>query len=372
MKQKYRTSMDRLILLNPGPVNITDRVRQALMKPDLCHREPECSELVQSIRNKLAQAFGVEQDFSAVLVTGSGTAALEMAVASCVTEGQSLLVLRNGVYGERIAHMAEAHGLPRVTVDYEWGQPPKIQDIERALDAHPEIQTVAMVHHETTTGLLNPIHEIGELVKTRGKSMLVDAISSLAGDAIDFERAHIDLCVGTANKCIQGLPGVSFVLVRNEELERLKDAPSRSVYFDLIKNHQAQLQGDTLFTPSVQIHYAFEAALEELIEETVPGRIERYRQAAQLLRQGFAEMGLEMMIDPDCRSNTLTALKLPDGVNYQALHDRLKKQGFVIYAGQGQLSQRIFRIANMGDIRDHEFRRFLEVMKSCLTSSSTV
>lgn len=364
--------MDRLILLNPGPVNITDRVRQALLKPDLCHREPECTELVQSIRSKLVQAFEVEQDFSAVLVTGSGTAALEMAVASCVNEGQSLLVVRNGVYGERIAQMAETHKLPVVTVDTEWGQPPNIDDIEQALDTHPEIQTVAVVHHETTTGLLNPIHEIGERVHQRGKSLLVDAISSLAGDTIDFERAHIDLCVGTANKCIQGLPGVSFVLVRQEELKRLSTVPSRSVYFDLVKNHQAQLKGDTLFTPAIQIHYAFEAALEELIEETVPGRIERYGKAAKVLRQGFKEMGLEIVIDPDFHSNSLTALKLPEGMNYATLHDRLKEQGFVIYAGQGQLSQRIFRIANMGDIQDHEFRRFLEVMKSCLTPSSAV
>ena len=363
--------MDRLILLNPGPVNVTDRVRQALLKPDLCHREPECAELVQSIRGKLVQGFGVERDFTAVLVTGSGTAALEMAVASSVDEGQSILVLRNGVYGERIAQMAEAHRLPLVTVDTPWGQPPELKDIEQALDAHPDIQTVAIVHHETTTGLLNPIHEIGELVHQRGKSLLVDAISSLAGEAIDFDRAHIDLCVGTANKCIQGLPGVSFVLARKDEMERLKEVPSRSVYFDLYKNHQAQSQGDTLFTPSVQIHYALEVALEELIEETVSGRIDRYRKTAQMLRQGFEEMGLEFVVADAYRSNTLTALKLPEGMNYATLHDRLKEQGFVIYAGQGPLKKSIFRIANMGDIHKEEFRRFLEVMKSCLTPSTT-
>ena len=326
--------MKRTVLLNPGPVNVTDRVRQALLKPDLCHREKEFSDLMQSIRSKLVRAFGIQNDFDAVLTTGSGTAALEMAVASCLSEGQTLLVIRNGVYGDRIAAMAEAYGFNLQCLDTPWGEPPVMDDIEQTLKQNPNIEVVALVHHETTTGLLNPVHEIGALTRKYKKRFLVDSISGLAGDELDFNRAGVDFCAGTANKCLQGFPGVSFVFVRKTELVRLEKIPERSHYFNLHANHQAQEKGNTLFTPAVQIHYALDAALDELLEETVAGRIQRYRQASTMLRKGFRDMGLEFIVPEEYWSNTLTALKLPEGVTYTALHDRLNQQGFIIYAGQ--------------------------------------
>jgi len=362
--------MKRTVLLNPGPVNVTDRVRQALLKPDLCHREKEFSDLMQSIRSKLVRAFRIQNEYDAVLTTGSGTAALEMAVSSCLDEGKIMLVIRNGVYGDRIAAMAEAYRFNIQCIDTPWGIPPVLDDIEQALKQNPNIEVVALVHHETTTGLLNPVHEIGELVQKYKKRFLVDSISGLAGDDLDFNRAEVDFCIGTANKCLQGLPGVSFVLVRKTELERLEKIPERSHYLNLYKNHQAQEKGDTLFTPAVQIHYALDAALDELLEETVKNRIKRYSQAAAILRKGFQEMGLEFIVPEDHRSNTLTALKLPEGITYTNLHGRLKEKGFVIYAGQKKLSESIFRIANMGDITNEEFQRLLETLKNCLSAST--
>ncbi len=361
--------MQRVVLLNPGPVNVTQKVREALLKEDLCHREQEFSDLLQSIRSKLVKTFAIEKDYTAVLVSGSGTAALEMAVSSCLSEGRSLLVIRNGVYGERIAKIADVYHLPNITVDTPWGEPPRLEDIDRVLNDHPEIEVVAAVHHETTTGLLNPLQEIADLAHRHNKKLLVDAISSLAGDPLDFDRTAIDLCVGTANKCLQGLPGVSFVLMKKNEIQRLEKIPPRNLYLNLANHYRAHEQGDTLFTPAVQIHYALDAALDELAEETVAGRIRRYRNAAQRLRQGFREMGLEFFIPEAYHSNTLTALKLPEGVPYDRLHDLLKDRGFVIYAGQGGLGSAIFRIANMGDIRPEEFERFLESLKDCLVPS---
>jgi len=354
--------MKRTVLLNPGPVNVTERVRQALLKPDLCHREREFSDPMQSIRSKLVRAFGIQNDYDAVLTTGSGTAALEMAVCSCLSEGKTLLVIRNGVYGERIATMAEAYGFNIQCLDTPWGEPPVLDDVEQALKQNSDIEVVALVHHETTTGLLNPVHEIGELAQKYKKRFLVDSISGLAGDDLDFDRAGVDLCVGTANKCLQGFPGVSFVMVRKTELARLEK--------NLYKNHQAQEKGDSLFTPAVQIHYALDVALDELLQETVSGRIQRYGQAATMLRNGFQEMGLECIVPEGRRSNTLTALKLPEGVTYNGLHDRLKEKGFVIYAGQKKLSESIFRIANMGDITTEEFQRLLDTLKNCLSAST--
>ena len=358
--------MARTVLLNPGPVNVTEKVRNAQLRPDLCHREKEFSDLMQGVRGKLVRAFDIASEFDAVLVTGSGTAALEMAVCSSLPPDKTMLVIRNGVYGDRIASMGQAYGLDIHSLSYPWGQPPELNEIEQALKQNPNIEVVSLVHHETTTGLLNPVHEIGALVQKYNKRLLVDSISGLAGDALDFNRAGVDLCVGTANKCLQGLPGVSFVLVRRTAWPKLQAIPERSHYFNLCKNHQAQEKGDTLFTPAIQVHYALDAALDELLEETVPGRIQRYANAAALLRKGFREMGLEFVVEDKHLSNTLTALKLPKGLTYEMLHDQLRTEGFVIYAGQKQLSQTIFRIANMGDITSGEFQGFLKALGHCL------
>lgn len=363
--------MDRIVLLNPGPVNVSKRVEAALLKGDLCHREIEFADLMSSIRKKLLQAFDIENDYGAVLISGSGTAALEMAVSSCLRPGRSMLVIQNGVYGERIAKMAECRKFDTIVLEYPWGCPPGLEEIERTLEAHPEIEVVAMAHHETSTGMLNPVREVGQLTRRFKKKFLVDCISSLAGEAIDFNQFNLDFGVGTANKCIQGLPGVSFVLFRKSDIDRLEGIPPRSLYLNLAAHYKSQENGGALFTPAVQVHYALEEALSELIEETVAGRIQRYRGAAAFLRQGFAELDLEFLIPQELYSNTLTSLRLPDGVSYADLHARLKEKGFIIYAGQENLNDVIFRVANMGDIRREEFERFLQVLGQCLPARAS-
>lgn len=358
--------MPRTVLLNPGPVNVTDRVRQALMLPDLCHREKEFSDLMAAIRAKLLKAFDIAEEYTSVLVSGSGTAALEMAVSSSLSPGRSMLVIQNGVYGERIGKICEIYQFSQRTIKLNWGEPPSLEDIENELKQNPDIEVVALVHHETTTGLLNPLEKVGELARRYKKVFLVDCISSLAGDAIDFKSCPIDIAVGTANKCVQGFPGVSFVLFRKQELQRLRKIPERTLYFNLTGYHKAQEQGGMLFTPAIPAHYALDIALDELIEETVAGRVKRYAKAAQYLRAGFKDIGLEFMIPEGWRSNCLTSLHLPGGVSYEKLHNELKTNGFVIYAGQGNLSDNIFRVANMGDITQKEFEQFLQVLKTFL------
>src|SRR5262245_6905598 len=157
-----------MILLNPGPVNVSPRVRAALLRDDLCHREPECEELLARIRDRLLSAFVPAGGFTAVLLTGSGTAALEMAVTSVLSERGRLVVVANGVYGERVAAMAAAAHLPHTVVESDWLAPPDLAAVERAL-LQPDVEAVAVVHHETTTGLLNPVGQIGRLARERGK-----------------------------------------------------------------------------------------------------------------------------------------------------------------------------------------------------------
>ncbi len=357
----------RTILLNPGPVNISERVRRALLRDDICHREEEFTRLQASIRGRLLRAFA-PSGFTAVLVTGSGTAALEAAVSCSVEEGRAMLVVANGVYGERIARMARTHGIRVVESKTDWTQPPDLAAVARCLSADPGIQVVAAVHHETTTGLVNPIPAVGRLARSAGKSFLVDSISGLAGEALDLEGACVDICVGTANKCIQGVPGVAFALVRSTEMERLAAIPARTVYLHLPANWTAQEKGEPLFTPAIQVGYALDEALRELLDEGVANRIKRYAGAAALLRNGFEELQLRFLLPPEWRSNTITSLELP-GVSYAVLHDALRAQGFVIYAGQGALASRIFRIANMGDVSEAEYCEFLGALQRAVSAA---
>jgi len=367
------TPVRREILLNPGPVNVSDRVRQALMRGDLCHREPEFSRLMTNVRRMVEALFAPGGAHTAVLVAGSGTSAVEAMVSNSVAPGRKLAVVTNGVYGERIADMAKRHEIPLVTIagtggaggveppHAKWTSIPSLSDVEKALD-DPAVETLAAVHHETTTGLLNPIRDWAQAAKKRGKTFVLDSVSGMAGEELDLDWG-VDAVACTANKCIQGLPGSSFVLVKKDVLARWKAYPQRTLYLDLGKNHEAQEKGFPAFTQPVQILFAFEAALEELREETVPARIARMKKASRLLRAGFARLGLELLLPEAVRSNTITTLALPGGVTYPALHDALKARGFVIYAGQGGLEKSVFRVANMGALGDADFESFLGALR---------
>lgn len=353
--------MGRTVLLNPGPVNVSEQVRKALVNPDICHREEEFTRLLGSIRARLLQAFAPKA-YTSVVFTGSGTAALEAAVAGSVEEGRGLLAVVNGVYGERIARIGRIHRIPVKEIRASWTAWPDLEAIKSALRQEPAIQVVALVHHETTTGLLNPVVEVARLAKRYGKVVLLDSISGLGGEPLDLDAAGVELCVGTANKCLQGLPGLSFVLIRQEEIPRLLAIPPRSLYLSLGENWQSQEKGEPLFTPTIPIAYALDEALAELLDEGVANRSSRFEAASALLREGFERLGLRFLLPPSLRSRTITALHQPDGLPYHTLHDRLKAQGFVIYAGQGALAGQIFRVATMGAVRLDEYRAFLDAL----------
>lgn len=360
-----------MILLNPGPVNVSERVRQALLRPDICHRESEFTELLHGIQAKLLKLFvpGAEADYAAVVLTGSGTAAVESAVMSSLPQGKRMLVLNNGVYGERISQMIGLYRLGVSELKYDWTTRPDPERLRLALRQHPEVQAVAMVHHETTTGLINPVKEIADVVDSQNRVFILDAVSALAGESLDIAGPHIYMVAGTSGKCIQGFPGLGFVLIRKGFLEKMRSYPRRSVYLHLTQYVDNQGAGTTPFTPAVQIYYAFDEALNELMEEGVAKRIQRYKKIATLIRDRMAKLGVKPVLTPDKQSNTITAYHLPEGITYQSLHDKLKEQGYVIYAGQGQFESQIFRVANMGVLTEPQIVGFLDAFERICTTA---
>jgi 2-aminoethylphosphonate-pyruvate transaminase len=220
------------ILLNPGPANTSREVREALVMPDLCHREPEFFEMMRDCRERLVRLAEGGDGFAAVLFTGSGTAAVEAAVSSAVPADGGLLVIDNGVYGDRLLRITRAHGIRAHALSYDVATAARPDDVRAALRADRQLTHVAVVHDETTTGVLNPVAEIARAAAAEGRRVLVDAMSSLFGEPLDVTQDGIDFVMASANKCLQGVPGISFVLARRQALDALRGKLPRSVYLD--------------------------------------------------------------------------------------------------------------------------------------------
>ncbi len=351
-----------MLLLNPGPVTLSEGVRQALLGPDLCHREPEFSELQERIRARLLRVHDLDPAaWAAVLLTGSGTSAMEAMLTSLAPEAGHLLVIENGVYGERLSRIAAIHGIPHTRMHHDWGAPVDDRKLAELLAAGA-YSHIAVVHHETTTGRLNDLATIAELARAHGVALLVDAVSSFGAEAIDFVGNGIVACAATANKCLHGVPGVSFVILRRAALK--VDAPRpRTLYLDLASYLEQQDQGGTPFTQSVQVFYALDQALAEFFEAGGwRARRAHYRALAAQVRAGLRELGICALLPEGESSCVLHAYHLPRGIDYRHLHDRLKAAGFIIYAGQGALSRTLFRISTMGALDAHDMDRLLAAM----------
>ncbi|KVC94409.1 2-aminoethylphosphonate aminotransferase [Burkholderia ubonensis] len=347
-----------MLLLNPGPVTLTERVRRSLLQPDLCHRESEFFDLQDEARARLVAAYGLDPaEWAAVLMTGSGTAAVESMIAALVPQRGKLLVIENGVYGERIAQIATQYAIAHEVLKHEWMQAPDLAQIAARLDAGG-FSHVAVIHHETTTGRLNDLGAIADVCRARGVRLLVDGVSSFGAEAIDFAGGDIDAVAATANKCLHGVPGAAFVIARRSALAQ---AASRTYYLDLGRLAKLQDQRNTPFTPSVHAYYALVEALREFDEAGGwRARHARYKALADQAQAGLAARGMPLVLPEGASSVVLRAYRLPQGVTYEQLHDGLKARGFVIYAGQGGLSKELFRISTMGAIEAADVERLLD------------
>ena len=345
-------------LLNPGPVSLTERVRRSLLQPDLCHRESEFFDLQDEVRRRLLAVHGLDPaEWTAVLLSASGTAAVESMVASLVPEDGRVLNAENGVYGERIAQICAQYRIPCQRLTGDWMQPLDLGALER-LAAAARCTHVAVIHHETTTGRLNDLRPLSDLCRARGLELLVDGVSSFGAEVLDFGDTSLTAVAATANKCLHGVPGVSFVIVRRAAIEA---AHSRTYYLDLGRLARLQDERNTPFTPAVHAYYALLEALREFADEG--GRLARYQRYAALaeqVRAGLAALGIDAAVPAQQSSVVLRAYRLPAGLTYTALHDALKRAGFVIYAGQGGLSGQLFRISTMGDVHAADIERLLQ------------
>jgi 2-aminoethylphosphonate-pyruvate transaminase len=349
------------VLFSPGPVMTSARVKAALVHHDVCHRDGDYSAVVARLQDKLRPVFGASSEHETLLITGSGTAAMEMAISSAIAPGKKILVVANGAFGERLEEIAQLHGIERNVLRYPWGELPDPRDVARALEADAEIAGVVMIQHETSVGLLNPVGEIGRLCRARGVTLIVDAVSALGAEDVDVVRDHVDICYSSANKCLHSVSGVSFLCVAPHVWERIAAIKPRVYYLDMLRTRRylAELH-QTPFTPAVSSFFALETALDELAEQGgVAARRQLYRKRNLRIRRVLADLGFESFTNTGRESHTISTLRLPDGLGVEMLYAGMKARGFIVYRCKGELASRYIQVANMGELSDTTIDAFL-------------
>lgn len=357
----------RCYLFCPGPVTVSERVRQTLLHPDIGHRMPQFKNIFKSLQEKFLQIYKANKDYTILFITGSGTAANETVISSYFKDEDEALLIVNGEFGLRLQEMLDTHGIRNVTLSYEWGKLPNLEDIKNELEKNDKIKAVLAVFHETSTSVINPIREIGELAKKYDKTFIVDAVSALGGEDLDVIRDNIDFCTSSSNKCLASLPGIGIICAKIKELERIKVNKQRVTYLNLSKLYESSKIYQTPNTPSTTIFLALNEAVTELLEEGVENRIKRYRNCAKIIRDGMRKMGLKFLTDEKIMANTLTSVFLPKEIGLNDFIQKLDQKGFTVYSGKRHLKeQNMIQIGNMGQIYEDICHGFLKAMSKTL------
>ncbi len=362
-------AVERKILLNPGPATTTQSVKEALVMPDVCPREESFCELYADVRRRLVALAGDPDEIVAVTLVGSGTTALEAALATLVPEDGLVVIVDNGDYGTRLVEIARCDGIPHRAVEMGWGKPIDLEALDAELNQLAGRAThLCFVHHETSSGLLNPLDDLTALARRHRLSVIVDAMSSFGCLPIHVGRQGVDALVSSSNKCVQGMAGLGIVIATRQALEDVRGCKPRSFVLDLVAEHDHLIKtGQSRFTVPPQVVAALHRALIELEQEGVAGRQARYERSMQTLLAGLAELGFELLLDDSLQSRILVAIREPREAWYDFvdMHDALDREGFTIYPGKPG-AQPNFRLAVLGAIDASDIERFLAALRRYL------
>ena len=354
------------LLLTPGPLTTTDTVKQAMLM-DWCTWDEDYNvHIVQEIRHQLVELATQHPDeYTSILLQGSGTYCVESVIGCAIKPTDKLLILSNGAYGDRMGHIAEYYHLNYDILSFDETEQVSLSYVDDYLAHNADITHVAIVHCETTTGILNPLKDVAHLVKMYGKRLIVDAMSSFGGIPLDVYDLGVDFLISSANKCFQGVPGFGFIIARRSELMRCKGV-ARSLSLDIYDQWETMEKGHGKwrFTSPTHVVRAFKQALEELdAEGGVEARHARYCKNHDTLVSGMRSLGFQTLLPDDVQSPIITSFLYPEeGFNFKDFYGKLKERGFVIYPGK--ISQAdTFRIGNIGDVHPQNFEKLIEAVR---------
>ena len=366
-------NIKRNVLLNPGPATTTDTVKMAQVVPDICPREKEFAGMMKSLRSDLLKvAHAPAAKYTAVLFCGSGTINIDICLNSLLPEGKKVLVVNNGAYSTRAVEVCEYYGLPHIDLKSSVFEQPDLDAVRRTLDENPDVALVYTTHHETGTGVLNPIREIGAMAHEHGAVFVVDTTSSLGMIPFDMEQDNVDFCMASAQKGLMAMTGLSFIVGNEAEIRRSKDYPKRSYYCNLYLQYDFfERTGEMHFTPPVQTIYATMQALKEYFEVGEEAKFARHRRVIDAIHEGLAQMGLREVIRRDIQSGLVASVQYPDDENwdFERVHDYCYERGFTIYPGKISTTN-TFRLCALGTIDAPDIEAFFRVLREAFVANN--
>lgn len=367
-------NMNTYKLLTPGPLTTTDTVKKEMMV-DRCTWDDDYKAITQDIRRQLLQLAGVsDREYTAVLMQGSGTFGVESVLSSVIGDDEKVLICSNGAYGERMTQICDRNRVAYVHYRQVYNKVPDAAEVARYLTEDPSITHVAMVHSETTSGILNDIQSVGKVVMESGRTFIVDAMSSFGGMEIPVADWGIDFLVSSANKCIQGVPGFSFIVCRRDKL-LASEGKARSLSLDLLDQWRGmEKDGKWRYTSPTHVVLAFAQALKELDSEGgIPARCRRYTDNNRLLIQKMKELGFDTYIDNTHQGPIITTFLYPSGVSFRfpEFYQYIKERGYAIYPGK-LTDMDTFRIGNIGEIYREDIEKLIRIIGEFLAEKKGV
>ena len=359
----------RNVLLNPGPATTTDTVKYAQVVPDICPREKEFAGLMKGLRSDLCKVVHApEPEYTSVLFCGSGTINIDVCINSLVPEGKKILVVNNGAYNTRAVEVCEMYHIPHINLKSSVYEQPNLAEVETTLKENPDVAVVYCCHHETGTGVLNPIREIGALAHQYGAIFVSDTTSTLGMIPLDVVKDNVDFCMASAQKGLMAMSGLSFIIGKTDIIKASKNYPTRSYYCNLYLQYEYfEKTGEMHFTPPVQTIYATIQALKEYFEEGEEAKFARHRAVYEAIHKGVAELGFKTVIDPKIESGLVVSVLYPDDPNFtfEKIHDYCYERGFTIYPGKISTTN-TFRLCALGTITPDDIKDFFVVLKEAM------
>ena len=361
-----RTGNDEF-LLTPGPLTTSLSVKQAMLR-DWGSRDKQFIALNARIRDKLVGIAGGEGDYVCVPVQGSGTFAVEATLGTMLPRDGKLLVLVNGAYGERMMKIAKYLGRPAVALSCAEDRVPDLTSLETLLAEDKAITHIAAVHCETTSGILNPIREIADIVAKHGRSLIIDAMSAFGAIPLDVRSVTCDAIVASSNKCLEGVPGMGYAIIRRAVLEKC-EGNAHSLALDIYDQWRGfEANAQWRFTPPTHVLAAFDQAVAEFEEEGgVPARNGRYSENCRTLVDGMRGMGFETLLPDDLQAPIIVTFHMPADpkFDFAAFYDKLAARGYVIYPGKLTVAP-TFRIGCIGQLVKADLEAALAVIREVL------
>ena len=356
------------LVMLPGPTNVPHRVMQAMTAPVINHRSEDFWKLYKRIQEKTRKVFQTENDI--VILTTSGTGSVEASVINLIRKGSKVIIPVNGEFSSRLADLIDTMGGKTIRVNAPYGKIPTYEKIEEAFDNNKDVTALYVVYNETSTGTrITWLDKAKDLTTKYGSFFVVDAVSNLGGDDLPVDKWNIDICTTASHKALAAPPGLAPISISARAKKFMIDNPPPTLYFNLPRYFRFyDDKTETPFTPSLPLFFAFDEALDLIIEEGIDVRIKRHHMCAEAFYASLSQLGFDPFADLDARSRTVIALKYRDGMEDKIFRTLIANNFRVLIAGGfGELKGKIFRVGSMGEVNKYHVMRTLSAIMSALS-----